>query len=81
MLRNIHSTFSDSYIAHIVIEKKIKNNVIGGVEKMNLNLCVFLCQYSLKDDTPSNRLSSEIKSQLEREGLIAELYKIKGRVN
>lgn len=62
------SNYNDAYIAHIVIEKKINNNLIETIDKHTYNLCSFMCSVCLKKSIPTNNLENQIKSQLTQGG-------------
>ena len=61
------SNFSDSYIAYLVIEKKLNNNSILDDKKLE-SVLYFLVQYALHDDTPYNNLKKEFINQLKKSG-------------
>lgn len=62
------SNFSDGYIAHLVIEKKIDDKPMDLNNTKKESFLFFLVQYSLNEDTPPNKLKDEVMSQLKEKG-------------
>jgi hypothetical protein len=70
------SKYSDSYIAHLVIEKKLNDNPTGLEDKKLDSFLVFIVQYALHEDTPPNDLKDAIEYQLKQNNQEDQIKKL-----